>query len=217
MRTCCRAALLEALHLPLRAHGGHRALILRSRTFGVEQLMPPGAGATRRQFSPTESARRPRSAYRALRAAAQALKVQQRHRHATEDIGRGRAAVREVAFSHGVQEARGVLRSLRRDTLGDLPLDDLPRAWSRRLAQGLANDSGHFTKAERLVRVEIVALVAMARVGQQLGVRLGEIGDRGIDLGIRRCVRVSQRDVSDCPASSFPIRWRSNGALRSSV
>jgi hypothetical protein len=49
-----------------------------------------------------------------------------------------------------------------------------------RLAQGLANDSGHFTKAERLVRVEIVALVAMARVGQQLGVRLGEIGDGGI-------------------------------------
>jgi hypothetical protein len=86
-----------------------------------------------------------------------------------------------------------------------------------RLAEGLADDSGHLAEAERLVRVEIVALVAMARVGQQLGVRLGEIGDGGIDLGIRRCVRVSQRDVSDCSASSFPIRWRSNGALRSSV
>jgi hypothetical protein len=77
-RTCCRAALLKALHLPLRAHGGHRALILRSRyrTFGVQQLMPPGAGATREATQPqTESAQRPKSAYLAFWAAAQPLKV----------------------------------------------------------------------------------------------------------------------------------------------
>jgi hypothetical protein len=109
--------------------------------------------------------------------------LRQRHRLAAEEIGQDRAAVREVAFRHGVQEARCVLRDFGREALRDVSFDDLLPSgrdeWDR-LAEGLADDSGHLAEAERLVRVEVVALVAMARVGQQLGVRLGEIGDGGI-------------------------------------
>jgi hypothetical protein len=53
---------------PTSPHSGHRALILAFSVpdTGVEQLMPAGTGTTRTQFSPTESAQRPRSAYLAL-------------------------------------------------------------------------------------------------------------------------------------------------------
>src|SRR6202044_3991221 len=98
MRTCCRAALLKALHLPPRAHGGHRALIL---AFSIPDIRRRATDASRRRgYQGSNSGPKGKCAEAEVRLSRflgrrPPLKgLQQRRRLATEEIGQDRAAVR---------------------------------------------------------------------------------------------------------------------------